>query len=162
VTVRADPSGANFPILVICTGNLCRSPFGEHLLRRRLAELGLHGIAVASAGIGAVPGTACPANVLEAARGWGLDLSGHRSRRVRPGDMEEARLVLTMERYHYHALLHAFPPHAEKLHPLARFDEGSVGDDVADPMGLSVEQTRRIFTRIARCMETVARTCAQA
>jgi protein-tyrosine-phosphatase len=152
----------NFRILVICTGNLCRSPFGERLLRRRLAELGVRGVAVASAGIGAVPGTPCPANVLEAAHDWGLDLSGHRSRQLCAGDMEEAGLILTMERYHYRALLRAFPPHAEKLHPLARFGGGSGGDDVADPMGLSAEQTRQVFTRIASCVEAVARTYAHA
>ena len=147
----------NLRILVVCTGNLCRSPFAEHILLKKFGGLGLDDMAVASAGIGALPGTPCPANVLEAARGWGLDLTGHRSRQVALSDVEEADLVLAMEGYHYHALLAAFPKHGEKLHLLSQFDDEEEDQDVADPMGLPIEETRTIFGRIARCADTLAR-----
>ena len=151
----------NFRILVVCTGNLCRSPFAEHLLRRRLGEAGLLDIAVASAGIGAMPGAPCPGNVLEAAREWELDLSGHRARQISAEDVEMADLILTMERYHYHAVRAAFAVPGDKLHPLAQFDDGEGPEDVEDPMGLPLDETREIFARIALCVDSVARYYAE-
>ncbi len=149
--------GINLRILVVCTGNLCRSPFAEHLLRRRLHELGLDDIEVASAGVSAVVGSPPPANVLQAAREWNLTLESHRARQVTADMVEAADLLLTMDSFQKFSLLTAFPEAAEKIHPLSQFDEEPGDDDVEDPMGMDLPGTREVFVRIGTCVDGVAR-----
>jgi protein-tyrosine phosphatase len=146
----------NLRILIVCTGNLCRSPFAEHLLRRRLLEKGLDDIAVASAGVSAPVGTACPKEILLAGSEWDVDLRAHRAHQLRAEDLLEADLVLTLEPFHRISILTAFPVLEEKLHPLTQFEDESASEGIDDPMGKDIEATRAIFGRIALCVENVA------
>ncbi|MGD8569118.1 MAG: low molecular weight protein-tyrosine-phosphatase [Gammaproteobacteria bacterium] len=78
-------------ILVVCIGNICRSPVGERLLRRLLPEK-----EISSAGVGALQG--CPVDDLaaEIASKHGLDTSGHIARQLTPEICREADLILAM------------------------------------------------------------------
>ena len=83
-------------LLFVCSGNLCRSPVAEALFRTRLASAGRE-IAVASAGLIALPGESADETICLAAARRGLDLSGHRSRPLDPALLRWADLVLVME-----------------------------------------------------------------
>lgn len=86
-------------VLVLCTANSCRSPIAAALLRRHLAERGIEGVVVESAGF--LPGGyTVPALGLARAHHEGIDLSGHRSRRVDAAALRGADLVLAMETRH--------------------------------------------------------------
>ncbi|HET9870670.1 MAG TPA: low molecular weight phosphatase family protein, partial [bacterium] len=63
-------------IVFVCTGNTCRSPMAEGLLKKAAAEAGL-ALQVASAGLAAFPGLPAAPEALEACREKGVDLSGH-------------------------------------------------------------------------------------
>ena len=156
MTGRPQEPEINLRILIVCTGNTCRSPFAEHLLRRRFLERGLDDIAVASAGVSAPAGASCTAEVLQASGEWDVDLTGHRARQLRADDLLEADLVLTMEPYHRVSILTAFPAFEEKLHPLTQFEDGAASEGIDDPAGLDLEATRAILERIALCVENVA------
>lgn len=87
-------------IVFVCTGNICRSPMGEALLRHELAARGCEGIEVSSCGTWASapqPATAHAVTVLEAR---GIDLSSHRSRVLDAAELEEADLVVAMTSVH--------------------------------------------------------------
>lgn len=93
--VNAGPSEVESSILVVCTGNLNRSPLAAALLRRQLGD---H-VHVASAGL-ACGGVASPSPMVRAARRLGVDLSKHRSIQVTPDALAAATLVLCMDRSH--------------------------------------------------------------
>jgi len=85
-------------ILILCTGNICRSPMAEALLRERLRERGIDA-SVSSAGL-SFDDRPATGDAVDAATGYGLDLRGHRSRVLAPELVEQADLVLAMERLH--------------------------------------------------------------
>lgn len=96
-------SAVTASVLVLCSANQCRSPMAGALLGRRLASPRTP-VMVRSAGI--LPGDLLPEGqrpppeVILALGAYGLDLSGHRSRRVTLGDLAQADLVLGMSREH--------------------------------------------------------------
>jgi len=115
-------------ILFICTGNICRSPTAEGVMRKMVADVGLE-IHVESAGthdyhVGAPPDERAQRH----ARGRGYDLSAQRARQVRRRDFEEFDLLVAMDRGHLEILQHHCPAqHQGKLRMLVN------GHDVPDP-----------------------------
>jgi protein-tyrosine-phosphatase len=87
-------------ILLVCTGNICRSPLAEALLRRTLEQRGVDGVSVTSAGTGAWDGAPASEGAYLVGLERGLDLSGHRARLLTRELVEEADLILTMARHH--------------------------------------------------------------
>jgi protein-tyrosine phosphatase len=87
-------------ILLVCLGNICRSPTAEAALREALAEAGLDGrVEVDSAGTGDWHvGNPPDERMTKAAAAVGLELSG-RARQVTPGDLRAYDLVLGMDRH---------------------------------------------------------------
>lgn len=79
-------------ILVVCLGNICRSPLGERLLRA-----GLPAVNVSSAGLTAMVGHGADADAAEAAAKLGIDLGGHVSRQFTADIGRGADLILVMD-----------------------------------------------------------------
>jgi len=92
------------PVLVVCTGNLCRSPLAAALL-----AAGLPGAAVSSAGTRAPEGAAPPVPTRERALALGVDLDDHRARRLVEGTVGRAGLVLTAAREHRRTVVTLVP-----------------------------------------------------
>lgn len=101
-----------FSVLMVCSGNICRSPTAQAVLERRLAELGLDRmVAVDSAGLeGHHVGEAPDKRSQKHASLRGYDLSGQRARRVEPQDFERFDLLLAMDRGHLASLRKRCPP----------------------------------------------------
>jgi protein-tyrosine phosphatase len=85
-------------ILVVCYGNICRSPMAEALLKRSLRDAGLdRNYAVRSAGVGALPGSPAARGAVDAARARGVDVAAHRARRLTPEMTREADIVVALD-----------------------------------------------------------------
>lgn len=82
-------------ILVVCAGNICRSPLAEELLRRALSARGVEA-EVTSAGLWAEPGLPPSEGLGDPARLRGVDLSRHRARQLEASHLSDADLVLAM------------------------------------------------------------------
>lgn len=98
-TTTGEPS-SRLTILTVCTGNICRSPLAEVLLRARLEKLGVR---VHSAGTHALVGHGMPKPVLELAAQAGADpevAAAHQARYLVEPLLGDADLILTMARQH--------------------------------------------------------------
>jgi protein-tyrosine phosphatase len=137
--------------VVVCTGNTCRSPMGEMLLRQRLAEraacrideLEDRGLVVMSAGLAAGSGGCAADQSVTIMRERGLDLTAHETQPMTDRLVKFADLVLTMTRGHRDTILAQWPDAAGRTFLLSN-DRG----DVADPIGGPLELYRRCAEQI--------------
>jgi protein-tyrosine phosphatase len=112
-------------ILVLCTGNICRSPIGEYLLRNALGA----GYTVMSAGLSAVVDSGPDATAAKVALENGLDISLHKARQVNMDMLRWADLILVMEEGQKNELLRKYSWLEGKLF---RFG-ASLQVDIPDP-----------------------------
>ncbi|MEZ4836279.1 MAG: hypothetical protein R2873_30500 [Caldilineaceae bacterium] len=138
-------------ILLICTANQCRSPLAEGLLQRELSARGLDDWCVASAGAWAEDGRVADRRSQAVAAEWGVDLSGHRARRVDEMLLAQADVVLCMERGHEEALRLEFPALATRLHLFSEL--GGLRYDIADPVRGNMDDFRALRRDLQRLIE---------
>ena len=82
-------------ILVVCTGNICRSPIGERFLRQALPNKKID-----SAGTGALVGHSADDSAIRVAEKYGLSLAGHKGRQFTSSLGRQYDLILVMEKSH--------------------------------------------------------------
>lgn len=137
-------------ILVVCYGNICRSPMAEVLLQaavdRRLGGRGA--VVVTSAGTHAYEGNPASRLGVEAMSSRGLDLRRHRSRPVTKALVRRADRVVCMTREHRDSVLQLVPEAAGKTTTL--------GDDVPDPLGGTLDDYEAVARLIAERVESLA------
>jgi protein-tyrosine phosphatase len=175
-------------VLVVCTGNICRSPMAEGFLRelfRRRTEEGSEPVEVLSAGVSAWDGSPATPEAVAAAAERDADVASHRARRLTSDQVQQADLVLAMTGDHAERVLGLDPkaaprtftlkelvrlvealleasgaePPADRLRSrVASADrlrvEGFEGnphdEDVADPIGMSLETYRAVAWELDR------------
>ena len=139
-------------VLFICTGNICRSPMAEGLLRQMSGGR----VEVVSAGLGAGRGQQPSAHAIRVLKEEGIDISEIRSQPVSAHLLEKADHIFTMTRDHLDMLLLLFPEMAAKAR-LLRFDEAAKGGraDVTDPIGGTRETYESCKEDIKRAMPRV-------
>ncbi|HEY8588304.1 MAG TPA: low molecular weight phosphatase family protein [Naasia sp.] len=110
---------ASFPVLIVCTGNLCRSPLAEQLLRAHVGEDEY--LSFSSAGTRARSGDPMPEEDAVLSTRYGGDPSGHASRPISPDLVRDAGLVLTASREHRADVVALHPRAARYTFTLRQF-----------------------------------------
>ncbi|WP_217637077.1 hypothetical protein [Geodermatophilus telluris] len=136
-------------MLLVCTGNICRSALAERLGRAYLDEaLGAHAdeVVLVSAGVRAVVGSAMHPHSALVLRGLGGDPEGFRARQIRAATTIDADLVLTMTREHRREVLALAPRTLSRTFTL-REAADLVRSVAADPPGAVLADRARTLVR---------------
>ena len=146
-----------FEVLFVCTGNTCRSPVAEGILKKMLKDRGIRGVMVSSAGICSLENMLASPFAIHIAGQHDMDLSRHRSRQLTQKVLEESDLILVMSLEHLDFikkidekavgktyLVKLFP----KSHPVSNeeYDPGVLF--IKDPIGGSPADYEKSFLEI--------------
>ena len=124
-------------VLVVCVGNICRSPTGERLLKRALPEK-----RIASAGLSALKGYPADQTASEVAARHGLSLEGHHAQQLTASMCRDFDLILVMEKRHIEQV--------SRIDPAARGKTMLLGhwlnqQEIADPYRKSREAFEEVY-----------------
>lgn len=147
---------ARWTMLLVCSGNTCRSPMAEGLARVQLAErmqipmnaLETHGYRVESAGTFAADGAPVTPEAVEALQRCGIDLSGHRSRPLTADMVRDADVIYCMTQSHRATVLELAPSGEDRVFLL------DPSGDIADPFGAKMSGYQRCAELIRRQLAT--------
>ena len=128
-------------ILVVCVGNVCRSPLGECLLKQRLPALN-----VSSAGLGALVGKAADEDAASVALAQGVSLAGHVARQLDVEVAGQHDLILVMEPRHKQEIVARAPQLSGRV---MLFDQWTGAKGVSDPYRRSREFHQAIFEQMS-------------
>ena len=141
-------------VLFVCTGNTCRSPLAEALLRRLLEERQVEGVTVASAGTGAWAGAPASEGSYLVALEDGVDLSAHRAQLLTPELAASSDLILTMSRSHRQRLSEL--GYGERTFLLGEYaGRSGTAAEVDDPYGGSVTDYRDTYIQLKTLLGSV-------
>ena len=116
-------------ILIVCVGNICRSPIAEALLKAALTTIKPGNYKVSSAGIGALVGYPADATAKELMITKGFDISEHRADQLNEDMIRKADIILVMESAHKQAIEAKQPSAKGKIFRLGEWG----GFDIPDP-----------------------------
>jgi len=131
-------------ILFVCTGNTCRSPMAEYLLKDKLQKMNIDDVEVESAGLSAFFPQKASKNAVLVMNELGINISSHVSKLISEDIIKESDLILTMEKYHKEAIVNVYPGVMDKVFTLKEYVLGSKDDlDVVDPYGGDIDEYRK-------------------
>lgn len=101
-------------ILMVCLGNICRSPLAEGIMRQKIAERNLSWEVDSSGTSGWHTGSLPDSRSIEVAMANGIDISNQRSRQINGKDLESYDLILAMDSSNYSDILRLTDSDAQK------------------------------------------------
>lgn len=129
-------------VLVVCAGNICRSPTAEYVLKSKLAG---KNVAVSSAGLTALEGKPADAQAQQIASAHNIDMSEHQGRQITSNLVANNSVILVMEQRHINDLCARYPQARGKTFLLGKW----VGDkEIPDPYRQSQEAFEHVYALI--------------
>ena len=151
-------------VLFVCTGNTCRSPMAEGILKKMLEDKRVGNLQVTSAGTHGLPNAPASLFAMQVAGQRGIDLSKHHSRRLTPEMVKQADLILAMSPEHLEYINRIEGAVGHKAYLLKVFHQADPASNKApqggvlsieDPIGGSPEDYQRSFREIEEEMKRI-------
>ena len=145
-------------VCLVCTGNTCRSPMSEGILKALASERGLAHWEVCSFGLQAFEGAPATPHAVTVAREHDIDISGHRARLLEPSEALHCDVILVHSGEHFHRVLSWGDVFEKKTFLLKLFPHsGDAGPEawVADPIGQDLDAYRRTFMELDEVLRRI-------
>jgi protein-tyrosine phosphatase len=146
-------------ILLVCSGNILRSPLAAGYLSKVLDEIGVRDVSVSSAGTLGIEGSPADAGAVTLALERGFDIQKHRSRGLSSRDLSRADLILVMERGHLERIEEMDASAVARSRLIREFetdDQPAHAEEVADPIGAGRQALVECFEVLERCILNLA------
>lgn len=134
-------------ILVVCTGNICRSPVAEAMLKAHFPDKQIQ-----SAGLNALVGESVDSCMSSLAEADGLEIESHKARQLTVSMLRWAELVLVMTDDQRHSVASLYPASTGKTKLfgcwLRNMDGHDLGEDIPDPYRKSPEFSKEVFNKL--------------
>jgi protein-tyrosine-phosphatase len=159
-----DKDKKAFHVLFVCTGNTCRSPMAEGILKKLLEERNVKGIAVSSAGTHGLHNAPASLFAIQVAKARQVDISEHRSQELNPQMLQQADIILVMSEEHLTFIKRLDDKATRRACLLRAFallkPESNEAKDpgvlsIKDPIGGSPEDYEKSFYQIEREIERI-------
>lgn len=158
---RHMPRGTK-SFLFVCYGNLMRSPMAEVMMKHVLAEGGISGMVVQSAGLHALPGREAHPWALAVSRELGMPLDLHRAQLVTPELVASSDAIFAMDFENLAELETRYHAAKRKIFMLSAYADGLQKDrEIPDPYFEDIEGTRRCYSLLRNCIDNLVRDIAR-
>jgi protein-tyrosine phosphatase len=144
-----------FNIVMVCTGNICRSPMAERLLIKMLPEDLRKKVSVKSAGTHALHGHQAAEPAVEVLGRMGVDLSDHRARQLSREIVDQTDLLLAMEHHHLQSIKSLRLWGRAKARLLGEFKSPDHPPEIEDPYGQPIESYQACVDALKPCLQGV-------
>lgn len=143
-------------IVFVCTGNICRSPIAEGLLRHKWEQRGRNDLNVSSMGVHGLDDSP-PAELAQlVCKEYGFDISSHKARSLKGDELQSADLIFCMEPAQKKFVQTFFPWHRDKVFLLGAWPNKETRKSVIeDPMGGSYEDFQKTFNIILHHVDRI-------
>jgi len=145
-------------VLIVCTGNICRSPMGEGVLKYKFDQVGLSHIGLNSAGTSGWDKCKPIADAIQACQEIEIDISSLRSDPITEQMIQDADLILAMEKEHIDTMIKQYHATDEKLFLLGDFHPDKPGMEIEDPYGRTIMFYREVLDIICQCSDGLIET----
>ncbi len=143
-------------VIFICTGNICRSPVAEALLRAKWKQFGYDGLVVSSMGIHGLDHQEASKFAQEVCGENSIYISEHRSRKLDIPELESADFIFSMEKVQKEFLKLFFPKFDDKSFLLGAWPEKETRkSDVKDPMGSALKIYKQVYKVIDKHIDRI-------
>lgn len=150
-------------VLFICTGNICRSPSADAILKQKLQAQNILHIHVDSAGLGGWhEGDAPDQRAIKTAKKYGFDISHIRARQITPDDYFTFDDIIAMDDGHYRYLLQNKPPQSgARIRYFCDYFMEQPHCSVADPYYGSIEDFDMMMQQIITGCDAIVKDLTQ-